>query len=450
MALPVVTIVGRPNVGKSSLLNALARQRVSIVDARAGITRDRVSVVLEHGQRWFELVDTGGIGIVDDQHLEDHVEEQIRFALAQADLVLLVVSAPDGIHPLDARAAELLRPLGKPVLLVANKVDEERHAADAAAFCRLGFGEPLPVSALHGRGRTELLEAVLARLGPQPGEPPEPPVMKLAIVGKRNAGKSTLVNRLAGEPRCIVSQTPGTTRDAVDVRFELGGRKFVAIDTAGIRRKRSMDDIDFYSFRRALRSIQRADVALHLIDATVPVSEVDVRIAQAVVDEHKPLVIGVNKWDLAEGRAAPEEFEHYLNQTLPVAPYAPIVLLSAASGRNVAAVVDVALRLHRQACTRVPTARLNEALAEALRGRSPAPKRGTKPVKIYYATQVSVAPPTLAIFCNDPALVTQNYRRFLENRLREALPLHEVPIRLLFRARRPQPRRQESGLRSGA
>ncbi len=448
MALGVVTIVGRPNVGKSSLLNMLARERVSIVDARAGITRDRVSTIIEHEDCWFELVDTGGVGIVDDDALEASVEEQIQFALARADLVLLLVSAQDGVQPLDVRVAELLRPLNKRVIVVANKVDDPKHLAACGEFLRLGFGEPVAVSALHANGRTELLELVTHRLGDAARNAPAQPVMRLAIVGKRNAGKSTFVNCLAGEARCIVSEIPGTTRDAVDVEFRRDGKVFVAIDTAGVRKKRSMDDIDFYSYRRALRSIERSDVTLHLIDALTPLSELDVRLAQAVVDAHKPLVLGVNKWDLAEATATPEDFRKYISDTLPVAPYAPIVLLSAQSGRNVGAVIEVSLSLFRQGGTRVPTARLNEALEEIVALRGPSPKRGTKAVKIYYGTQVATSPPTIAFFCNDPDLVTTNYRRFVENRLRERMPFAEVPMRLMFRARRGERRESASGARA--
>lgn len=442
MALPLAVIVGRPNVGKSSLLNALARQRISIVDARAGITRDRVSAVIEHADRYIELVDTGGVGIVDDDHLEEHVENQIHYAIDRADVVLFVVDAHDGITPLDRRVAERLRRLETPVILIANKVDTPRHAAEAAEFIRLGYGEPLCVSALHGSGRRPLLQRLCDTLGPDAGDSPEIPLMKLAIVGKRNAGKSTLVNALAGEQRVIVSEIPGTTRDAVDVRFEKDGRAFIAIDTAGVRRKKSMDDIDFYSYTRALRSIRRADVVMHLIDATVPISDVDVKLAAAVREEYKPVVLAINKWDLARGRAEPESYDEYLARVLPGLDYAPVAIMTATTGKNVDAAVDLARSLHKQAHTRVSTGQLNAALRTILEARGPSPKRGTRPVKILYATQVNVAPPTLVFFCNHPSLVSDNYRRFMENRLREVLPFREVPMRLLFR-----PRHKESSER---
>ncbi len=439
MSLPVVAIVGRPNVGKSSLLNMVARERISIVDPRAGITRDRVAATIEHEGLHFELVDTGGVGIVDADHLEAHIEEQIRFALASAALVLLVVDVTAELTPLDQSVAALLRKLDKPVLLLANKADDPAHEAQAGVFARLGFGEPLCVSALHGRGRSELLARIGAVLSDGDATPPPPPVMKLAIVGKRNAGKSTLVNALAGCERMIVSEVPGTTRDAVDVRFTWQGREFVAIDTAGVRKKARMTDIDFYSHTRALRSIERADVVALLIDATVPVAEPDVKLAGALREAHKPVVVAINKWDLVAGQAEPADFVEYLAAAMPGLPFAPLVFITARSGRNVPALIETALSLHGQATTRVATSPLNDALQKILARRGPSAKHGARPVRIYYAAQVSTAPPTIVFFCNDPALVTENYRRYMENRLRELLPFKEVPIRLWFRARRREP-----------
>ena len=438
MALPHVVILGRPNVGKSSVLNALARRQISIVDARAGVTRDRVSALIEHNECYFELIDTGGVGIVDDDQLEEHVDEQIQYAIARADACIFLVDVQHGITPLDRRVAELLRRLDKPVLLAANKVDTEHQETDTAEFIRLGYGEPICISALHGRGRDALLDRTAAILAMLPTPPPEAPLMRLAIVGKRNAGKSTLVNALAREQRVIVSETPGTTRDAIDVRFEKDGRAFVAIDTAGVRKRKSMDDIDFYSYTRALRSIRSADVVMHLVDASVPISDVDVKLASAVLVEEKPIVLAVNKWDLVKGRATPADYDDYLAQVIPALDYAPVAIVTAETGKNVDAAVDLALSLHQQARTRVGTGRLNAALESVLAERGPSPKRGTRRVKIYYATQVATEPPTIVFFCNDPGSVTDNYRRFMRNRLRELLPFHEIPMRLLFRARREQ------------
>jgi GTP-binding protein len=432
----VIAIVGRPNVGKSSLLNLLARERISIVDPRAGITRDRVSVILEHEERYFELVDTGGIGIVDDDQLEAHVEEQIRFALARATIILFVVDVQQGPLPLDQTVADLLRKLGRPVVVIANKADLPQHEAEAGIFARLGFGEPAPVSCLHSRGRPELLNRLEVLLEDLETDAPQAPEMRLAIVGKRNAGKSTLVNALAGEPRMIVSEVPGTTRDAVDVRFERDGRALLAIDTAGVRKKARMNDIEFYSYTRALRSIERADVVMLLIDATVPIAEPDLKLAAAIREAYKPVLVGINKWDLAVGQAEASDYAEYLEQAMPALSWAPLVFMTAQTGRNVGNAVDIALGLHDQTRTRVPTAALNTALEEILQLRAPSAGHGARPVRIYYATQVSIAPPTIVFFCNDPALVTENYRRFMENRLRERLPFREVPMRLWFRPRR--------------
>ena len=446
MALPTVVIVGRPNVGKSSLLNALAHKRISIVDPRAGITRDRVSVIIEHDDHYFDLIDTGGVGLVDDDSLEDHVEGQIRYAIARADVIVFVVDVNDGLTPLDQTVAEMLRRLDKPVIVVANKADDPKHESQAGQFTRLGFGEPLCTSALHGDGRRELLDRLNALLGDANMTQPASPVMKLAIVGKRNSGKSTLVNALAGEERMIVSEIPGTTRDAVDVRFERDGRQFIAIDTAGVRKKARMQDIDFYSYTRALRSIRRADVVLLLIDATVAVAEADLKLARAVLDEYKPVVITINKWDLVRERANPAaggteravepgEYSEYLTRVMPALSYAPITFITAKTGKNVNAAMDVASSLHAQALVRVPTGQLNAALQTILEQRGPSAKHGTKQVRIYYATQISTSPPTIVFFCNDPALVGENYRRFMENRLRELLPFKEIPMRLWFRPR---------------
>lgn len=442
MPLPTVAIVGRPNVGKSSLLNALARRQISIVDPRPGITRDRVCAVVEHADRYFEAIDTGGFGIVDSDHLESHVEEQILLAVRTANVILFVVDVQNGITALDRRVAELLRRLSQPVILVANKVDTESHVPQAAEFMQLGYGEALEFSAKHFRGRTELLDRVAALLPDGAGAPPGEPVMKLAIVGKRNAGKSTLVNALAGEARVIVSEVPGTTRDAVDVRFVRDGREYIAIDTAGVRKKSKMQDIEFYSHTRATRSIRRADVVLMLIESQVPIADADRKLARFIADEYKPVMLVVNKWDLAKETAATEDFGEYLTRCLPEIDYAPIAFITARERKNLDAMIDTALALHKQAHTRIGTGQLNAAMEHVVSLQGPSSRHGNKPIKIYYATQVGTAPPTIVMFCNDPSLVGESYRRFMENKLREMLPFGEIPLRLLFRPR--QGREKES------
>jgi len=436
MALPVVAIVGRPNVGKSSLLNCLTGKMISIIDPTPGVTRDRVSAPCPVGEKYVELLDTGGLGAEDTDNLTEHVEQQIRYAIQAAALILFVIDARQGVMPLDSRAAELLRRQDKPVFLLANKVDDAHQAFDAGEMHALGFGEPMAISAAHGLGRRDLLDAIAQQLGPLAEGLPAA-VMKLAVVGKRNAGKSTFINALAGEPRVIVSETPGTTRDSVDVRVELAGRPFILIDTAGIRKRKKLSgDIEFYSRHRALLAIRRADVVALMIDASVPVSQVDKDLAGRVVDAFKPVVIVVNKWDLAKGKAAGEDYAEYFAKTFPHLSFAPISLTTATEGLNVRQTVDLAEQLFRQANTRVPTGRLNEAVGRIVQLRGPSHKTGTKPPKILYASQVATAPPTIVCFVNDVRSFDQTYQRFLLNQLRRRLPFAEVPLRLLFRQRR--------------
>ncbi len=438
MPLPKVAIVGRPNVGKSSLFNRLARRRIAIVEPTAGVTRDRVSALLEAEGRWFELVDTGGMDFRTDHELAADVAGQIAFALAEAAVVVFVVDVREGRQPLDEQIARRLRPTEVPVLVAANKADHARLEAGAADFHALGYEPVLAVSAKHGRGRADLLQAVLHRLPPEADEAPADVAMKMAIVGKRNVGKSTFINALAGAERVIVSETPGTTRDAVDIRFEKDGLTYVAIDTAGIRKRKSVaDDIEFYSLSRAMASIRRADVVLFLIDAAVPVSQVDKHLGAEIEKQARPVVLVVNKWDLAKGRAGTDEFADYLGKVLPGLDYAPLAFTTATEARNVLATIDLARALVKQAHSRVPTGELNRILRAAMGKKRPPSPTATLP-KVYYAAQVAVAPPTVVLFVNDPDLFTQSYRRFIENRMRDELPFPEVPIRLVFRPHRPK------------
>lgn len=436
MSLPVVAIVGRPNVGKSSLFNSLMGSRISIVEPTPGVTRDRVSGVCEINEHYFELVDTGGYGIVDRDDLGEHVHQQITYAVERADLILFVVDGREGLTPLDRETAELLRRNSDRVRLIANKVDEPHMVSNIGEFIRLGFGEPLPVSATSGGGKSALRELILERLEGRQEGPPVVPVMKLALVGKRNAGKSSFVNALAGEPRVIVSEIPGTTRDSIDVMFEKDGRKFMAIDTAGVRKKaRLADDIEFYALNRAMHSISRADVVLLLIDSTETVGQIEKQLAGLIVEEFKPCVLVVNKWDLAKGKADTSDYGDYLTKLLPHLDFAPISFTSAIDGHNCDATIDVAWAMFKQSQTRVSTAVLNEILRDAIAANTPSAKRGRRAPKIFYATQVSVQPPTIVVFVNEAKLITQAYERFLLNRFRERLPFGEIPIRLVFRAR---------------
>ncbi len=448
MSLPIVAIVGRPNVGKSSLLNTLVGKKVAIVDPTPGVTRDRLSVVCPIGDvnvpdaaKYVELVDTGGIGIVDVDALSQHVEDQIEFAIQSAAVILFLVDAREGIVPLDRQVAARLRKLKKPVILVANKMDQPNLLSEIGEMNSLGFGDPMPVSAAHVLGLTDLMERINVELGDVSTETPPSPVMKLAIVGKRNAGKSTFINALAGEERVIVSEVAGTTRDSVDVNVQLDGRTFTVIDTAGIQKRRSLSgDIAFYSLHRAMRSIRRADVVALMIDASVPISQVDKELAGEIFNLHKPVVLVINKWDLATADVQGEDYREYFSKVMPELSFAPITLTTAKEGTNVRETIAVAEELFRQSQTRVPTHQLNEAVQQALEVRGPSHKSGTKPPKLLYASQIAICPPSLVCFVNDIRSFDQRYQRFMVNQLRERLPFSEVPIRLFFRQRKGKAR----------
>ena len=425
-------------MGKSSLLNALAGEMISIVEPTAGVTRDRISTIIEKNERYFELIDTGGYGIIDSDELGEHIEQQIRKAIESAGLVLFMVDIRDGVVPLDEKIARLLRKENLEIIGVANKADTARMFPAAGEFSRLGFGEFLCISATNNLNKSVLLDKIFEKLEHLEPEKPKKPAMKLAIVGKRNAGKSTLVNAMAGSERVIVSETPGTTRDAVDVRFEKNGKTIVVIDTAGIRKKSKISDsIEFYSYVRATRSIRRADIVLFLIDATVAVSQVDKKIARFIAEEHKSCIIVVNKWDLAKDSATTADYEEYLTKLLPGLKYAPMAFTTATEAKNVQSVLDLAAEIFKQTTTWIPTAKLNktfEVISAEKIGATKRKKAGWP--KIYYATQIAVNPITILMFVNQPELFEENYRRFIINRLQSMLPIAEVPIRLLARSHR--------------
>ena len=463
MSLPQIAIVGRPNVGKSSLFNRLVGRRVSIVDPTPGTTRDRVSQLVEilpptdlpydrsrdAAPKLAELVDTGGYGVYmaeggrfddageDLARLTPEIEAQIKAGVERATLILFVVDAQTGVTGLDERIARLIREAGRAdrVLLVANKVDDDSWIAAAQDASRLGFGEPAMTSASSAFGKRSFLEAIWNRL-PEWVEPVAKPEMKIAIVGRRNAGKSTLINALAGEPRVIVSEIAGTTRDSIDVRFEMDGHAFVAIDTAGVRKRKSwVDDIEYYSHQRAKAAIERADVCVLLLDAREPVTQVEKRLALELVTQHKPTVIAVNKWDLVETKLKTSDYIDYLTQELFALEFAPLVFLSAAKGEGVDSVVKVCRNLYGQAHHRETTGRLNAVIKGILSDRGPSSKLGTK-AKIYYVSQIATNPPTIAIVVNKPELFEGAYEKYLMNQLHEQLPFSEVPIKLVFSARK--------------
>ncbi len=457
--MPFIAIVGRPNVGKSSLLNALAGKRISIVQDMPGVTRDRVSIPLWVGDHYVELVDTGGYGFDDEQGLTEHIKHQIEVAMARADLVLFIVDCHDGLTSADEHIAQLLRKKSVKTVLVANKADSEKADVALGEFARIGLGTPIGVSAINDRGIDQIFDAIHrdVDLTDAPTEMPEPQMMT-AIVGKRNAGKSTLVNSIAklyegDSDRVIVSEIPGTTRDSVDVRFEKDGKSLIVIDTAGVRKKRHMvtNDIEFYSFHRAQRSIRRADVVMFLLDGTEAISEPDKKLASYIAEQYKPVIIVVNKWDLAMGYAREqhmankknepirdedlmEKFVEYAQKELKHLDYAPVAFVTAKDGKNVQAVLDLSQNLFKQSHERVTTGKLNRAVKQIFEERTPTHKTG-KRVKVFYATQIDVAPPTIALIVNNPTLVDGNYQRFMIHRFRELLPYAEVPMKLLIRER---------------
>jgi len=446
MALPQVVIVGRPNVGKSSLFNWLAGKRLAIVDPTAGVTRDRLAYLLEERDRYFEIIDTGGMGIQDVDNLTKEIEEQIQTAIDLAELVLFVVDAREGVTPLDLQVAERLRHVEKPVVLVANKADDTTFDAQSAEFFKLGFGEPVLVSTLQNRHREQLLDSIIEQLPPPVAdEAPSEPMMKLAIVGRRNTGKSTFVNTLAAAERVIVSEVPGTTRDSIDVRFELDGKPFIAIDTPGLRRSKSIHtDVDFYGLHRAQRSIRRADVVLLFFDAMQPISKVDKQLAEYILEQYKPCVLVVNKWDLLVDQVPTGDWAQYLHDTFRTMHYAPIAFITGQTGKNVKTLCNHAQMLFKQARHRVSTSDLNNIVRDVLSANPPPMHHQGRP-KIYYATQVDIEPSTIVLFCNNPLAFSATYRRYLLSALRDRLPFAEVPIKLYLR-RREESRRGEREL----
>ena len=450
MGLAVVAIIGRPNVGKSSLLNALSGKMISIVEPTAGVTRDRVSTFIERNDRYFELVDTGGYGIDHGDQLKEHIQQQILRAIESANLALFMVDIREGLVPLDKEISQLLHKHGLDVIGVANKADSASMFPAAAEFSELGFGEFLCISAKNNLNKNVLLDRIFDKLATLASTDTAPPqsVMKIAIVGKRNTGKSAFLNAIVGSERVIVSEIPGTTRDAIDVQFEKDGKTFTIIDTPGIRKKGKLaDSIEFYSYVRATRAIRRADVVLLLIDATEPVSQVDKKLGSFIAQEYKSCIIVVNKWDLAKGSAVTGDYDGYLAKSLPGLSYAPIAFTTATEAKNVQSVLDLATEIFKQATIRIPTHKLNQAF-EAIKAER-ASKRGTGWAKIYYATQITTNPVTIVMFVNNPELFDDNFRRFIVGRLREVLPFQEVPIRLLARPRTRDQRRTTSDERRG-
>ncbi len=428
--LGTVAIVGFPNVGKSTLVNRLTATRAAVVHETPGVTRDRKELVCEWRGRRFLLIDTGGIDVADPDSVTRSIAEQAREAVEEADLVLFVVDAKTGVTPGDEEIAEILRAAHKPVLVVANKIDDPRQEVHALEFHRLGLADPIPISAVHGYGTGDLLDAVVDRLEELGASRPRLPedAIRVAILGRPNVGKSSLLNALLGRERVIVSERPGTTRDSIDTILERNGRTFVLVDTAGLRRKRKhRQGIEYYSELRALEAAERADVALVLIDASEGVVEQDLAVADIARRANCATLVVLSKWDIAQVKI--EEVRGHLLRRLRQRP--PIIAVSAKTGRGISRLLDEVEKLFEKYTVRISTPELNRFLAELQQSRQP-PTRNGRRLNVLYGTQVQTRPPRFRLFVNDPSLVTRDYGYYVENALRERFDLEGVPVIIDF------------------
>jgi GTPase len=443
---PLVALVGRPNVGKSTLFNRIVGRRLAVVSEKAGTTRDRLYAEGEWGGQSFMLVDTGGIEVTEGRHTDPlselseqflpAIRQQASVAIQDADIIVQVVDGQSGLTSADQEVANILRRSQKPVIVAANKLESSKLSDNAYEFYELALGEVFPVSALHGTGTGDLLDAIIEAIPPVDFDVEEDDSIKIAILGKPNAGKSTLLNKLIGEERVIVSPIPGTTRDAIDSRLVRDGEEFTLIDTAGIRRRGKVEPgVEKYSVLRAIKALQRADVALMLIDAEQGITAQDTHIAGMISEERCGAVVLVNKWDLIEKDTYTlHEYEQHLRYALNFMPYVPIIFISAHTGQRVNKILDMVLTVNEARYQRISTADLNKLIRDVA-VKHPPPSKGGIRVKFFYATQASVAPPTFVFFVNKPDWVHFTYQRFIENQLRELYPFIGTPIRMIFRAR---------------
>lgn len=432
MAKPLVAIVGRPNVGKSTFFNKVVGKKISIVENLPGVTRDRLYADAEWCGRFFTLVDTGGLELKSDDSMWRHIKKQAEIAIETADVIILFTDAKTGITAPDYDVADKLRKSGKPVVLAVNKLDN--FSPDALyEFYNLGLGEPFGVSAEHGTGIGDLLDEVVSRFISD-GENENDESVKLAIVGKPNAGKSSLCNKLLGYDRTIVSEIAGTTRDAVDTPFIYNGVNYTLIDTAGIRKKKSVDeDVEYYSVLRALGAIRRADVCLIVIDATEGITEQDLKICGYVHEQGKPSVIVMNKWDLVEKDTnTVNVFNAKIKEELKFMDYAETIYISAKTGQRADKTLEIAAKVYSNSQKRIPTGQLNDLILDAVRASEP-PSYNGKRLKISYCTQIGINPPTFVFFVNESNLLHFSYKRYLENRIRSAYDFSGTPIKLLTR-----------------
>ncbi len=433
MSMPIVALVGRPNVGKSALFNRLVGERLAIVEDVPGTTRDRLYAQAEWAGHEFTVVDTGGLLAAPEGDLPQQVQAQARLAIEEADVVILVVDVLTGITPDDWEIADILRRSARPVIVAANKADNAERRLLANEFYALGIEPLFAVSALHGTGTGDMLDAVVASF-PSAVEEEDAERIRIAIVGRPNVGKSSLLNAILGQERMIVSAAPGTTRDAIDTDLIWGEQKVTLIDTAGIRRRGAIEPgLEKYSVLRALRAINRADVVLLVLDASQGVTAQDAHVAGYILEENKSVVVVVNKWDLVSKEPGAETaFRDTIHATLKFLPYVPVLFASALRRRGIEPIMDTALRVRQARFLRLSTNELNQLVRDAVAAHAPPSKWG-KRLRIYYATQPGVDPPTFVFFVNDKRLLHFSYERYLENQIRERFPFEGTPIRLQFR-----------------
>ncbi len=436
MSKPLVAIVGRPNVGKSTFFNRMAGRRISIVEDTPGVTRDRIYADTSWQDRQFTLIDTGGLDMKSGDVIFTQMRQQAILAAETADAILFFVDSRQGLLPEDREVADFLRKCAKPIILAVNKVDHINYESEKYEFYELGLGEPYPISALQGMGTGDLLDALMEII-PEHVDNEDEDAIKIAVVGKPNAGKSSFVNALTGENRVIVSDIPGTTRDAIDTPFRFGDQDYVLIDTAGMRRKSKIDDksLERYSVIRALTAVRRCDVAVLIVDATTGATEQDAKIAGYIDEMGKPAVILVNKWDLIEKSTnTSKEFEDELYSTLYFINYAPMIFISALTGQRINKVLEKVNDVFAKTNFRVSTGVLNEVIANAVAAVSPHTVSGRR-LNIMYSTQATTAPPNFILFVNDDKLMKNNYLKYLENYIRHAFELDGTPIKITCRGR---------------
>lgn len=433
MAKPLVAIVGRPNVGKSTFFNKIAGRRISIVHNMPGVTRDRIYADTEWCGHYFTLIDTGGIEIGSEDQMWTHIKRQAEIAVETADVIVFMVDGKQGITADDYNVASYLRKTQKPVVLAVNKIDGRDNSA-IYDFYGLDLGEPLPVSSEQSLGLGDLLDEIVKHFDKGAQEDDGKDYLSIAVVGKPNSGKSSLVNRILGYERVIVSDIAGTTRDAIDTPFEMDGRNYVIVDTAGIRKKSKVDeDVEYYSVIRAISAIRRADIALIVIDATESITEQDLKICGLVHDAGKASVIVMNKWDAVEKDTyTVNAFKDTLDKELKFMDYYKAVFISALTGKRVGAVLDAVNEVYQNSARKITTGVLNDVLGDAIAANEP-PNRLGKKLKIHFATQVGTCPPAFALFVNDPAIMHFSYRRYLENALRKAFDFTGTPVKIIVR-----------------